>query len=239
MPQRRSDVLEMIAERALMFGIGGIVALAGSYLFYSFRGDGYTIGLIWVLAVAGVISILLALYSVTKVRKVTDFSVECPYCKAANHLLEKPREDFTCGECHRLVPVIDGQILPVFQVRCGFCNTLNYYSDKSEALICEECDREIPIAVTGESGRNLPRGFVIQDDPNLYELVLVAPGNKTEEVISALQHMLALNRSQVKNILAEAPVTLLTGITRRKAEMLQAQLAVHDAAAEFRPLQNR
>ena len=66
--------------------------------------------------------------------------------------------------------------------------------------------------------------------------MLISYGHKTEEVINTLQHMLALNRNQVKAMLEDLPVTLLTGIPRKKAEMLKAQLATHDAAADFRPV---
>jgi 4'-phosphopantetheinyl transferase EntD len=45
-----------------------------------------------------------------------------------------------------------------------------------------------------------------------------------------------LNRNQVKQMLDELPVTLLTGIPRMKAEFLQAQLTANDAVAEFRQL---
>jgi hypothetical protein len=48
--------------------------------------------------------------------------------------------------------------------------------------------------------------------------------------------MLALNRNQVKQMLEELPVTLLTGIPRRKAEMLKAQLTIHDGIAEMVPI---
>ena len=238
MPQRRSDVLEIIAERSLAFGLGGLIAIAVSYLLYMYKGDGYTLGLIWVLGTAGAISTILAIYSGFQARKVKSFSVECPYCQEMNVLTETPAGGFTCCACDRVIPVKDGQVLPVFQVRCGFCNTLNYYNETSEALICENCDREIPIATSGENTRNLPRSFTIHDDENFYELVLVDPGNKTEEIITCLQQMLALNRSQVKQIMADAPITLLSGITRKKAEMLQAQLAVHSASAEYKALPN-
>lgn len=236
MPKRRSDVLEAIAERFLGFTVGGGLILAFDALLYRYRGQGYTIGLIWVLFLAGSVSVILGVFAVFQVRKVTNFDVDCPYCNSRNQLTEQPTEDFTCVHCHRLIPVVNGKVLPVFQVRCGYCNELNYYSDKSEALICENCDREIPISVSTEHARNLPRGFTVQDDPHMYELVLVAPGPKTEEVISALQHMLALPRAQVKQILSEVPVTLLTGIPRRKAEALQTQLSVHDAVAEYKAI---
>jgi hypothetical protein len=122
------------------------------------------------------------------------------------------------------------------QVRCGFCNTLNYYSPKTEVLLCEDCNREVPISLD-DSHTPKHIAFARRDDDKLYELVLVSNGGrKTEDLISALQHMLALNRNQVKQMLDELPVTLLTGIPRMKAEMLQTQLSTNDAVAEFRPI---
>jgi ribosomal protein S27E len=227
----------MIAEKALLFGGGGVASVALGFLLYRFKGDGMLIGLIYILWLAGTLAAGLAVYSLFTIKKVTNHDVECPYCQKTNHLTEAPKEDFTCEHCALLIPVLDGRVLPVFQVRCGFCNHLVYYNEKSEALICDNCDREIPIHTSGESHRSLPRSFTIHDDPNVYELVLMDPGPRTEEMIDVLQKMLALNRSQVKQILTETPITLLTGITIKKAEMLQAQLSVHDAVAEFKPIE--
>jgi hypothetical protein len=104
--------------------------------------------------------------------------------------------------------------------------------------LCEECNREVPIA--HEEGhvskKSLPTGFAVEDDLRPYELILVDPGQHTEALISALQHMLALNRNQVKLMLNEAPVTLLSGVPKKKAEMLRAQLQMHDAEADCRPM---
>jgi ribosomal protein L7/L12 len=122
------------------------------------------------------------------------------------------------------------------QVRCGSCNALNFYSEKSEVLLCEECNREISISLDDDRA---PKriAYARRDDDKLYELVLLSNGgHKTEELISALQHMLALNRNQVKQMLDELPVTLLSGIPRMKAEMLQTQLTANDAVAEFKAI---
>jgi len=237
MTLRRSHVLEMIAEKALTFGGGGIIAIAAGVVLYMYRGDGALLGLIYVLWGVGAVTCGIAVLSVFSIREVKSHDVDCPYCQKKNVLTEDPKDDFACEHCGMLIPILNGKVLPVFQVRCGFCNHLVYYSEKSEALICDNCDREIPIHTTGESHRNLPKSFTIHDDPNFYELVLVDPGPRTEEVIDVLQRMLALNRSQVKQIMTETPITLLTGITSKKAEMLQTQLAVHDAVAEFKPIE--
>jgi ribosomal protein S27E len=227
----------MIAEKAFFFGGGGICAIALGTVLYAYKGDGMLLGLIYILWAIGAVSTGLAIYSLFGIRAVQNHDVDCPYCSQKNVLTESPKEDFTCEHCSLLIPVKDGKVLPVFQVRCGFCNHLVYYNEKSEALICDNCDREIPIHTTGESHRSLPKSFTIHDDPNVYELILVDSGPKTEEMIDVLQKMLALNRSQVKQIMTETPITLLTGITIKKAEMLQTQLAVHEAVAEFKPVE--
>ncbi|MER3466821.1 MAG: hypothetical protein C4340_06960 [Armatimonadota bacterium] len=120
-------------------------------------------------------------------------------------------------------------------VSCGFCGGVNYLTDKTAVLICEQCGREIPLLdpETGEM-RHAPKGFARVDDTSLYELVLVDIGRDREAVITSLQHMLALTRNQVKDMLEPLPVTLLTGINRRKAELLKAQLEASGAIAEMR-----
>ncbi len=230
--QRSSDVVEIHAEHAIMAGIGGLigVALGGVMIRY----QGMLIGLGWTLLILGVASISYAIYCALQVRKVTSFDYECPYCHAHNKLLEPATGDFSCVACHRLIPFADGAIVKVFQVRCGFCHELNWYSEKSHGLICENCDREIPIATADNAVRAQSfHAYSRHDDDKLYDLVLIASGHKTEQLIACLQSMLALNRNQVKDILGNLPQTLLTGIPRKKAEMLVGQLAVHDGAAEF------
>lgn len=230
--QRSSDVVETHAEHALAFGIGAVVALALGGLFIYYQGMLTLLG--YLLVLGGLAAGGYAVYCALQIRKVTTFKVECPMCHATNVFLEQPMSDVSCRDCHRLIPIVDGRVLRVYQVRCGFCNRLNYYSDKSPGLICEECDREIPLATSGAA--QPPKAFTTyarHDDDKAYDLVLIAQGHKTEELISCLQHMLALNRNQVKDILTSLPATLMTGIPRKKAEMLAAQISLHEAAAEI------
>ncbi len=240
MPMRRSDVIEMIGERVVTFSILGVLSAALGALFYFYKDlpyGGYAIGLAWVLLVGGVVMVLFSVYCSHEMRKVTSYKVQCPFCSGINVLTAQPEKDFKCGLCHREVPIKDGQVLPVFQVRCGYCNELNFYSEKNDVLICEKCDHEIPLTIEeGKPVKHVPKAYAVSDDERLYELTLVGHGGHREELIAALQHMLALNRNQVKQLLDEVPVTLLTGISKKKAELLQAQLALHDGAAEFHPL---
>lgn len=236
MPQRSSDITEQFAAKALGAGIGGVIVLLLGIILFVFRGDGALVGLAIVLLVGGVGLLGFAGYNLNEIKKVPVVKVECPYCRATNKLTSQPTGDFTCQECHRLIPIVDGKPIPVMQVRCGYCNALNFYSEKSEVLLCEDCNREISISIDDDRA---PKhiAFARRDDDKMYELILVSHGgHKTEELIAALQHMLALNRNQVKQMLEELPVTLLSGIPRMKAEMLQTQLAANDAVAEFRPL---
>jgi hypothetical protein len=237
-PTRSSDVVEVHSEHALAFGLGGVVALALGGLLLKYQGDGWLVGFAYVLVLGGIGAVIYAIYCALQIRKVESVSVACCYCHHDNQLVEMPTVDFSCLECHRMIPVAaDGRVLPVSQVRCGFCNELNYYSEKTEVLICEYCDHEIPIAQEeGKPTKHVPRGYAITEDDRLYELVLIAYGPKTEDLIAALQHMLALNRNQVKQMLTELPVTVLTGITRKKAEMLQAQLSIHEGASDIHPI---
>jgi ribosomal protein L7/L12 len=236
--QRSTDLVEMIAERGLFCVIGGLALAAFAAILLKFKGDGVFVPLGVVLLLIGTALILAACYCVFQARKVVGIIVKCPFCSAKNSLLEPPTEDFDCVECHRMVPILDGEVMPVFQVQCGFCKALNWYCDKTEVLICETCDHEIPIAQAEDhiSTKSIPKGFALTEDDAMYELVLTDAGVKTEEVIATLQQMLALNRNQVKDLLEQLPSTLLTGINRRKAEMLQAQLSIHGATAAIMAL---
>ena len=234
-PTRSSDIKEILAAQSVFF-IGGAILLIGfGAIFIIFRGDGYFVPLGWILTTLGLICLVIGIWGLLQTRKVKSFDVTCPYCSSLNTLTEPPQIDFRCISCSRMIPIEGGKVMPVKQVRCGFCQALNYYCDKTEVLICEECNHEIPILQDeeGRSRKQIPKAFQMVDDDALYELTLMDPGKNIEDLISALQHMLALNRNQVKEMLETLPVNLLQGINRKKAEILKAQLTVHGAIAEF------
>ena len=192
-----------------------------------------------ILGLIGLILFGLGVNKAIDIKKVSRHGIICPLCDFENELTEEPKGDFVCTNCQRMIPIEEGKPISVAQVKCGYCGELNYYSEKTEFLICEVCNHQVPIdteASRRSTGKKVAESFVVTEDENVYEFILVAHGHKTEELIDVLQHMLALNRNQVKQMLTELPVTLLTGITRRKAEILQAQLALHEAATEFRPM---
>jgi uncharacterized protein YbaR (Trm112 family) len=237
--ERSSDVIEQHSERAFLFAIGGLLLLVPGIVVLFFQTSGVWLPLAILLILMGTGLIGYGVYCLMKVRSVGGTPVLCPYCSYKNVLTLAPTHDVSCSSCHRMIPILDGQVLKVQQVRCGFCNELNYYSDKTEILLCESCNREIPIAKADgtPSTRRLAPGYAVQDDTRHYELSLVAFSHaKSEELISTLQHMLALNRNQVKQMLTELPIVLLTGITKKKAEMLKAQLEIHDSVADIRAL---
>jgi hypothetical protein len=229
----------MTAEKAFYYAIGGAIGVGLGVFLYSYRGQsGMFVPLAGILGFLGVLSLGTGSLVALKIRKVRGIPLSCPICNAVNELTETPTDDFPCVGCNRMVPVKDGMVLSVNQVRCGYCNELNFYSDKTGALLCESCNHEIPIATDEDTPRKvIPSAYAVVDDEALYELVLVGHGNKEEDLINSLQHILALNRNQVKQMLTELPVTLLTGITRRKAEMLKAQIGIHDGQTEFRPME--
>ena len=237
--QRYSDVIESISEKAFYFFVGTLLFGAVGVLLLRYKGDGYLEGLGWVLILAAVGMLGYGIYIASETRKVKSYTIECPICTEVNELTDKPLdEDITCIACNHRIPIKDGQVLPVMQVRCGFCNSLNYYSDKTDLLICETCNHEIPIhQEDGKPVKQLPKGYALVDDNMLYELVLMEGAKTNEDLVKTLQSMLALNRNQVRDLLDEVPVTLLQGITRMKADMLTAQLIGHDAKAEARVIQ--
>lgn len=231
--KRVSDVKEMFGSRALMALVPGIILLVVGVIMLRY-GTLWAV-LAWIFIVAGAALTVYGVRQLQLIQYVSEATVECPFCGKTNNLTTKPMDDVRCEHCQRLIPITAGVVLAVSQVRCGYCNTLNYYSEKSTGLICENCDREIPISTSGESEvRQSLYAYTRQDDENLYDLVLLKKGNKTEEMIALLQHMLALNRNQVKEIMESAPVTLLVGIPRKKAELLKVDIAQHGGDADFK-----
>ncbi len=233
---RTSDVIEIFSERSISYGFAGIVAMSLAGLLFRYRGEGMLSGLAIILMGAGLLCICFALFLAFQVRKVNSHDLKCPFCEVLNTLVDAPTDDFPCVSCNRMIPIIEGKTIAVAQVRCGFCNELNFYSEKTEVLLCENCNHEIPIAhdESGAPKKSIPAAFVVVEDEALYALHLTGHGkHKEEELINALQHILALNRNQVKQMLSELPVTVLTGITRKKAEMLKAQLSLYEGYAEF------
>ncbi|RYG49278.1 hypothetical protein EON79_01840 [bacterium] len=235
--ERASDVIEILGEKSILTGFAGVAALAVAAFAIKYQGLGGNYAPIQGLLVLGGIGALgFAGFTANKIRSVAAVTVVCPYCNGRNELTEHPDEDVRCTSCQRMVPILSGKILSVEQVRCGYCNALNYYSEKTEVLLCEDCNREVPISRDDDPSRpqkKLMPGFAVSsEEDSLYDLVLVDGGPKQEEMIDCLQHMLALNRNQVKNILNETPALLLTGISHRKAEMLKAQISMHDGNAQ-------
>lgn len=237
---RVSDVIEVHAERAIYYAFGGLLActVGGLFIYYHGQSNMFVpLGSIFLLI--GVPLICFATYVAFQTREVEGKPIGCPFCEAVNEVVGDPGQDFACISCHRMIPIKEGAVLPVSQVRCGFCNELNYYSEKTEALLCEKCNHEIPISLADGSlsKKVIPSIYAVVDDEAYYELMLVGQGHKEEELIHALQQMLALNRNQVKQMLTELPVTLLTGITRKKAELLKAQLSLYDGEVEFKQME--
>ncbi|CAN5477600.1 hypothetical protein BH11ARM1_BH11ARM1_07510 [soil metagenome] len=238
--QRLSDLIEIQAEHAIYYGTGGLASLlSGGFLAFYKGNENSAVPLAVVLMIIGLVLCGVAIRSMVQVRKVVGIPVNCPFCEFVNELLERADQDFSCTQCSRMIPIdANGDVMPVQQVRCGYCNELNFYSEKTGALLCEECNHEIPIAGDDNAPKkSIPKAYMVIDDESLYELILLSRGkHKEEELINALQHMLALNRNQVKQMLDELPVTVLTGITRKKAEMLKAQLSMYDAQVDMKPM---
>jgi hypothetical protein len=233
---RSSNIREVRAMRAFASIVPGLVALGIAAPMFIWDTDGWTLGLRWVLALAGVGAICYGVWNIAEMRKITTFEIVCPFCQGKNVFTEQPMSDVRCDKCNRDVPIIGGRQLRVFQVRCGFCNALNWYSEKSTGLICEECDREIPIS-TDESHAPTKafHTYTRHDDDAPYNLILLDAGQKHEDIIPVLQKMLALNRNQVKDIMDDVPVVLLQGVPKKKAELMAAQIQAHGGRADSSP----
>jgi ribosomal protein S27E len=234
-PQRSTSVKEQFAQRGLLAVIPGTVAVLIGVPMVGYQSMFLVLG--YVLMAMGLGAIVYGVSQFVKSKGVPDFPVQCPFCQHRNAFMEPAREDVRCEGCQRMIPIEDGRILHVSQVRCGFCNHLNYYSEKSTGLICESCNRVIPIS-TADGQPHAKKSFeqyTVHDDDRPFNLVLLGGDPKHEELVSCLQHALALNRNQVKDMFEALPVTLLTGIPKRKAEMLRAQIEMHGGEAAAQP----
>ncbi|MFN8139147.1 MAG: ribosomal protein L7/L12 [Fimbriimonadales bacterium] len=244
-PEKRNIAIETHWESAVTWLIIGVISLIVGCLLF-FYGSNIRVGFVkatswdlssfgWPFLALAPLALLYSGYRMFVSRNEPSFLSTCPYCNYDMEFTSVPEDDFVCDSCHRRVPVMDGRILEVHGVTCGYCGHANYMSEKTLVLICEECDREIPLLNpdTGEM-RHLPRGFARVDDDGIYELTLVAEGREKEALLTSLQHILALNRNQVKDLIENLPVVLLTGIPRRKAEMLKAQVEASGGTAEFK-----
>jgi len=232
--ERSSNIREEKAQRAFMSIVPGAIGLVITIILF-FYASGWTLGLRWVLLGFSLVAISYGVWQLMEMRKIASHAVVCPFCDRKNVFSEPPSHDVRCDNCNREIPIIDGRILQVFQVRCGFCNALNWYSEKSTGLICEECDRVIPIA--NEEGAASPAmdAYARHDDNTPYNLTLIDAGARREEIIPVLQKMLALNRNQVKQIIDDAPMVLLQGVPKKKAELLAAQITAHGGQADTSP----
>lgn len=232
--ERSSNIREEKAQRAFMSIVPGVIGLVFAIVLF-FYATGWTLGLRWVLLAFSVAAIGYGLWQLTEMRKIATYDIICPFCKDKNTFSEEPRHDVRCNHCNRDIPVLDGRMLKVFEVRCGFCSALNWYSEKSTGLICEECDRVIPISTDEGAASAAMSTYARHDDNTPYSLTLIDAGLKREEMIPVLQKMLALNRNQVKKIIEETPMVLLQGVPRKKAELLAAQITAHGGQADASP----
>ena len=246
-PLKRSDVIEGRWEKAITWSVFGILSILLGLLLYfyndnwfeflSFKGLDLRPGAYPFLGL-GAIFLMYAASRVVGGKRVKTYLAACPYCGHDAEFAEEPMSDFICDECGRRVPVTNGKVLDVTGVRCGFCGSLNFMSEKTKVLICEECDREIPLLDpnTGEM-RHVAKGYARTDDTTMYDLVLVRVGRDKEPLINSLQHILAMTRNQVKDLLDDLPATLIKGVNRRKGEMLRAQIEANDGETELKASQ--
>ncbi|MEP0764952.1 MAG: hypothetical protein HRF45_00210 [Fimbriimonadia bacterium] len=235
-PIRRSDVAEKDIEAGIYWLIGSLVVALLGFLFGRYGGGGPVSTVGWIILAVTPIGLIVSGTKFYAAKNVPGVPVLCPYCHSKTYFLAPPAGDFTCDNCHRRVAVEDGKPLRVIEVKCGFCGSLQRFSERTEVALCEECDHEIPLA-SSETGhmKHLAKGIALEEDPRPYDLILVAPGPQVEPLIGRLQQVLALPRNQVKDMLVSLPVTLLHGIPMRKAKMLHDELVRMGAAVDMKP----
>ncbi len=219
--ERSGNLREKTTQKAIMAGVPGLILLAvGFVMVFLYPGQTFR-GLAFVIFFAGIAGTVLSIYFFTRMRLITEFSIKCPFCSGKNTFLQSPQSDVRCVSCDREIPIVQGRILPVEEVRCGFCNALNFYNEKTVGLFCESCGRVIPISVgEGEEGMMYLEKFGLQDDDGKYDIWLGEDVQNREVLIGELQRLLATNRNVVKELLENTPVKILEGLPRRKAERI-------------------
>ncbi len=230
--ERSSNVREELSQRAFFGFIPGIVIVAVAGLMIAYKTAWMMLA--YVLLIIGAAALAYGIAQLFKMRKVTDISISCPFCSERNFFTIMPDDDVRCTSCLREIPVADGKVLAVFQVQCGKCSGLNYYTEKSTGLICEFCDSVIPIATDeGPDAAQTFEKFTAHDPGQPVDLYLSDPGPHREKMIEVLQKMLSLNRNQVKEIIDEVPSILLIGIPAKKAEYLVQDIEKHGGRASI------
>jgi ribosomal protein L7/L12/ribosomal protein S27E len=237
--ERSGNLREKATQKALMAGVPGLILfIIGFLMVFVYPGE-LGRGIAFVIFGAGIVGVAAAIYFVVQMRTITEFSIKCPFCSGKNTFLQSPQSDVRCVSCDRQIPIDNGKILAVDEVRCGFCNTLNWYNEKTVGLFCESCGRVIPISVDeGEEGVFALEKFGLQDDNTKYDIYLGKDHQNKEALIGELQRLLSTNRAVVKDLMDAAPVKILEGVPRRKAERIAKDIMDVGGYAEIEPTQD-
>lgn len=234
-PLKRSEILEREYSQSLIYGLAGVGALILAFLLLRYSEMFSFLGYLFLLAWLGLWG--YAGWRLYQLRSVPQYPLTCPYCKQETIFAEPPSSDFSCDHCLRRVPVEKGQVLEVFSVRCPHCGSTQQLSARAAVALCEECNHEIVLA---RAERVHLHHFAATDDETTpCELVLLSAGRDPEPLIQQLESLLAINRPSAKRILEQLPMVLLSGIPKRKAEILRLHLLEAGAQVELRVVQSQ
>lgn len=234
----RAEVIEAELQRILPIVFWGIgVFLLGLFLIYL-----STIAT-WMPFAIGVIVTLAGLgiggyggWQYMQLNNLPTYRALCPYCDRPTLFLAPPTEDYACEQCHRVVAIEGGQVVPPLVLVCRHCGSPQKVSPRAKMFICDNCNgqNDLKPAKPGVAAGTARAGEE-SIEYTTYDLVLVEAGHNTDEVLEILGTILAAPRDHCRGILKDLPMVILVDLPRRKADSYRRMLREAGATAEVHP----
>ena len=204
---------------------------------------GRVLGGLLMLGGAGLGSV--GLYRGIQTRNLPAVPFFCPYCNGKNLFTARPRVDFDCEHCNRLVHFTDGEPSPVRAVECMKCHAQHRVPVTLTRYVCDKCnalmDLSLDPAPAGAAPTSgpaaAPAGMVAHQN---FDLVLTAFDPECrDEMAALLQNLLVVGPEEASRLLdtvsAESPLVAGYGLPERRAESALLQMRDLGANALLRP----
>ena len=201
----------------------------------------------------GAIVIGAAAARLSRVRNMASFTYPCPYCDAANQLVEEPTADFECETCHQTVRFDDkGVMIPVRVIGCSNCGTDNRVSIKSSRFICSKCNATVQVqaeqpvygmgATAATPAAAPPRPALLLNQPNgqsnMDVMIQSFDATRGAKLAERLQSILGVEVDEARRLLGtigpRAPLIIGVDMPAQEADQLSAQLTQSGAQVHMR-----
>ena len=230
-------------------GVGAAIMLVAAFMIYFlglFLKDNASLLKIMRLGMGvgiaiGAVVIGGALARLSKVRNMTSFTYPCPYCDAANQLVEEPVSDFECETCHQTVRFDEnGVMVPVRVIGCSNCGTDNRVSVKASRFICSKCNATVQVQaeqpVYGMAAASAvvapaaapPRPATLLNQSNVDVVIQAFDAARGAQLASAVQNLLGVETDEARRLLGtigpRSPLIIGVDMSAPDADQLSAQL---------------